>query len=52
MLALPTQILCRPECLGLCPVCGEPLNDADPAAHEHEKPVDSRWAALKDLKLE
>ena len=52
MLALPTQILCRPDCLGLCPVCGEPLNDADPADHEHEKPVDPRWAALKDLKLE
>ncbi|HEX4753707.1 MAG TPA: YceD family protein, partial [Solirubrobacterales bacterium] len=26
MLALPTQILCRPDCLGLCPDCGEPLN--------------------------
>ncbi len=52
MLALPTQILCRDECLGLCAVCGAPLNDADPADHEHEKPVDARWAALKDLKLE
>jgi uncharacterized protein len=52
LLALPTQIPCRPDCLGLCPVCGEPLNDADPADHEHEKPTDPRWAALKDLKLE
>lgn len=52
MLAIPTQILCRPDCLGLCPVCGEPLNDADPADHEHEKPIDPRWSALKDLKLE
>ena len=52
MLALPTQILCRPVCLGLCPFCGEPLNDADPADHEHEKPIDPRWSALKDLKLE
>ena len=52
MLALPTQILCRPDCLGLCPDCGESLNDADPADHEHEKPTDPRWAALKDLKLE
>jgi uncharacterized protein len=52
MLALPTQILCRPECLGLCPDCGEPLNDADPADHNHEKPIDPRWSALKDLKLE
>jgi uncharacterized protein len=52
LLALPTQILCRPDCLGLCPVCGESLNDADPADHEHEKPIDPRWSALKDLKLE
>jgi uncharacterized protein len=52
LLALPTQILCRPECLGLCPYCGAPLNDADPADHNHEKPIDPRWSALKDLKLE
>ena len=52
MLALPTQILCRPDCLGLCHGCGEPLNDADPKDHEHEKPIDERWSALKNLKLE
>ncbi len=52
ILALPTRILCRPDCLGLCPVCGVSLNDADPADHEHEKPIDPRWAALDDLKLE
>jgi uncharacterized protein len=52
MLALPTRFLCRPDCAGLCPVCGEPLNDADPADHEHETGSDPRWAALKDLKLD
>jgi uncharacterized protein len=52
MLALPTRLLCRPECLGLCPTCGEPLNDADPAAHDHGSAPDPRWAALNDLKLE
>lgn len=52
LLAMPTTFLCRPDCLGLCPVCGESLNDADPSAHEHEQPTDPRWAALKDLKLE
>ena len=31
-LALPAQLLCRPDCAGLCPVCGESLNDADPAS--------------------
>jgi uncharacterized protein len=52
MLALPAQLLCRPDCAGLCPDCGESLNDADPADHEHERPTDPRWSALKDLKLE
>jgi uncharacterized protein len=52
ILALPTQILCCPDCAGLCPVCGESLNDADPADHEHDSGRDPRWAALDDLKLE
>ena len=52
MLALPSRFLCRPDCAGLCPICGESLNDADQAAHEHEQAVDPRWAALRDLKLE
>lgn len=52
ILALPTRILCRPDCLGLCPTCGVPLNDADPADHQHESAKDPRWAALDDLKLE
>ena len=52
LLALPTRFLCRPDCAGLCPVCGEPLNDANPADHEHDTAPDPRWAALKDLKLE
>ena len=52
ILALPTQILCRPDCAGLCPVCGESLNDADPADHEHGSGTDPRWAKLKELELE
>jgi uncharacterized protein len=48
-LALPAQVLCREECAGLCPVCGEDLN-ASP--HEHEAPADPRWAKLRELKLE
>jgi uncharacterized protein len=49
-LALPTQVLCRPECLGLCPQCGADLN-ADPD-HAHEAAPDSRWAKLRELKFE
>jgi uncharacterized protein len=49
-LALPAQVLCRPECLGLCPECGANLN-ADPN-HAHEAAPDSRWAKLRELKFE
>jgi uncharacterized protein len=52
MLALPARFLCRSDCAGLCPVCGESLNGVNPADHEHEQATDPRWAALKDLKLE
>jgi DUF177 domain-containing protein len=52
LLAIPTQVLCRSDCAGLCPVCGESLNDADPAAHQHEADGDPRWAKLKELRLE
>jgi uncharacterized protein len=51
ILALPSRLLCRPECAGLCPVCGESLNDAEPGAHEHESEPDPRWAKLSQLKL-
>lgn len=44
---LPEQILCRPDCAGLCGVCGKNLNDEP---HEHEETaVDPRWAALEAL---
>lgn len=52
ILELPNQLLCRPDCKGLCPTCGEPLNDADPADHKHGEQTDPRWAKLNELKLE
>lgn len=45
-LAVPEQLLCRPECAGLCPVCGESLNDGP---HSHEREPDPRWAKLREL---
>lgn len=50
-LALPTQVLCREDCAGLCPVCAADLNEAGPE-HTHERPPDPRWAKLSELKLE
>ena len=47
-LELPEQILCRPDCLGLCAVCGKDLN-IEPHTHVEER-VDPRWAALAELR--
>ena len=47
-LALPDKILCRPDCAGLCPVCGKNLND-EPHVHEQET-ADTRWGALEALR--
>ena len=51
VLALPAQIVCSKECRGLCPICGENLNEAGPE-HGHEAEPDPRWAALRELRLE
>jgi uncharacterized protein len=47
-LATPDQVLCRPDCAGLCPECGIDLNEAGPE-HGHERPPDPRWAKLREL---
>ena len=49
-LALPDKILCRPDCAGLCAVCGKNLND-EPHTHDEET-ADPRWAALEALRDE
>jgi uncharacterized protein len=48
-LALPPQILCRPDCAGLCPVCGVSLNEIDASSHRHESAPDPRLAKLREL---
>ena len=50
-LALPAQLLCREDCAGLCPTCGENLNEAGPG-HRHESEPDPRWAKLRELRLD
>lgn len=49
VLRLPIAPLCRDDCRGLCPDCGEPLGDGP--AHVHEQ-LDPRWAALAGLREE
>ncbi len=49
ILSLPNQIVCGPDCLGLCAYCGESLNGADPEAHAHGQDIDPRWSKLREL---
>jgi uncharacterized protein len=48
LLNLPTQILCRDDCRGLCQKCGANLNEVN--CNCEEKEIDPRWSALKNLK--
>lgn len=47
LLEVPISPICKPNCKGLCPVCGENLNEAD-CGHNNPS-VDSSFATLKDL---
>lgn len=47
LLSVPMQPLCRPDCQGLCMVCGQNLNEGDCGCEEDD--VDPRLAALKEL---
>ncbi len=51
----PFVVLCREDCKGLCPVCGENLNERDcghAAQIEEERLSSSPFAALRNLKLD
>jgi len=50
-LSVPANVLCRPDCAGLCPVCGANLNEAGPD-HGHEPSPDPRWAALSEIRFD
>ena len=47
VLGLPVTPLCRADCAGLCPDCGQRLDEL-PAGHAHRK-IDPRWAGLADF---
>ncbi len=46
LLDLPSKVLCREDCKGLCPQCGKNLNDGPCDCKE---PVDPRLAGLLSL---
>ncbi len=48
LLSLPMRRVCRDDCKGICQDCGQNRNLGD--CHCEGKPVDSRWAALREVK--
>lgn len=46
MLALPMKVICRPDCRGLCPVCGTNLNIK--TCHCQPPGTESPFASLRD----
>lgn len=48
MLSLPMQRICSDACKGICPVCGQNRNLVNCGCAV--RPVDDRWAALRNLK--
>jgi len=47
LLLLPMQRVCREDCKGICPVCGQNRNQVE--CHCHVKVGDDRWAGLRNL---
>ncbi len=46
LLSLPSKVLCKSDCKGLCSMCGADLNNGPCGC---KKPVDPRLAVLQDL---
>lgn len=51
LLAVPTFVLCREDCKGLCPTCGADLN-VGACGCPPRVSVDSRWDALRALQAD
>ncbi len=49
LLNLPMGLVCREDCKGLCPICGERLDKR--ACDCDRRPIDPRWEALRAIKL-
>jgi uncharacterized protein len=49
LLALPMHVVCEEGCAGLCPSCGQNLNEKKCGCQPSS--ADPRWEALKNIKL-
>ena len=47
LLTVPTRMLCREDCKGICPECGTDRNTGECNCVTND--IDPRWAALKNL---
>lgn len=47
-LSIPMHPLCQSDCRGLCPQCGEDLNQV--RCQCHSEPIDLRWKGLEKFK--
>ena len=47
LLTVPQKLLCKEDCLGICPTCG--VNKNNESCTCDAQSVDSRWDALKKL---
>jgi len=47
LLTVPTRMLCREDCKGICPECGADRNTGECDCVRND--TDPRWAALKNL---
>ena len=56
LLALPQVFLCKEDCLGLCPKCGQNLNSGPCGCTDDEEPFEEEdqnpWSAFDKLKLD
>lgn len=48
-LALPTKVLCRTDCKGICPVCGINLNDKQCGCVTEQEEEKNPFATLKEV---
>lgn len=47
LMSWPMKVLCKPQCKGICTVCGKDLNTGECGCDTFVP--DPRWAALKDI---